>query len=209
MRALRTLIKRQSRQRAPAPAAPAQPTTASVSLFGPSLGQSDAPLVLVEFTDYQCAYCKRFHEQTMPDLIRKYVDTGKLRIVSRNLPLAFHSDAEAAAEAALGADQQGKYWPMREGLFASAPNLTAEAMLNVAIQAGLDLAQYTNCVQAKTFASRVQLDSQEAGAAGITGTPSFVLGKPDGDKLKGVVIVGAQRLDAFETEIQKLLAAKR
>jgi protein-disulfide isomerase len=203
LRAIRTLLERQSTQRAPA--APAQPTTATVSLLGPSLGQSNAPLVLVEFTDYQCAYCKRFQEQTMPDLMRRYVNTGKLRIVSRNLPLSFHPNAEPAAQAALCAEQQEKYWPMRESLFAWNTNLTTANVLNAAMQAKLDLAQFTNCVQAKTFASRVQQDSQDAGAAGINGTPSFVLGKPQGGKLTGVLIVGAQPLSEFDAQIGKLL----
>jgi protein-disulfide isomerase len=205
LRAIRTLLERQnSQQRAPAPA-PAQPTTATVSLLGPSIGQTNAPLVLVEFTDYQCPFCKRFHEQTMPDLMRKYVDTGKLRIFSRNLPLSFHPNAEPAAQAALCAEQQDKFWPMRESLFAWNTNLTATNVLNAAMQAKLDLGQFTNCVAAKTFASRVQQDSQEAGAAGINGTPSFVLGKPQGGKLTGVIITGAQPLAEFDTQIRKLL----
>jgi protein-disulfide isomerase len=203
LRAIRTLLERENTQHAPA--APAQPTTATVSLHGPSLGQSNAPLVLVEFTDYQCPYCKRFQEQTMPDLLRKYINTGKLRIFSRNLPLASHPNAEPAAQAALCADQQEKYWPMRESLFARNTNLTASNLLNAAIEAQLNLAQFTNCVQAKTFANRVQEDSQDAGAVGIDGTPSFVLGKPQGGKVTGVLIVGAQPLSVFDAQIGKLL----
>ncbi len=204
LHAIRTLLERQN---VPPPAAPAQPpapTTATVSLTGPSIGKAEAPLVLVEFTDYQCPYCKRFQDQTMPDLLRKYVETGKLRIVSRNLPLPFHANAEPAAQAALCAGQQEKYWPMRDNLFIRNTDLTTSNLLSAAVAAKLDLTQFTNCFSAKTFANRVQQDSQEAAAAGITGTPSFVLGKPQGDKLTGVIIVGAQPISEFEAQIQKL-----
>ena len=206
LRAIRTLLERQNTPLAPAQ--PPPPTTATVSLSGPSIGKADAPLVLVEFTDYQCPYCKRFQEQTMPDLLRKYVDTGKLRIVSRNLPLPFHINAEPAAQAALCAGQQGKYQPMRDNLFARSGDLIASNLLNAAESSRLDLTQFTNCLSVKTFAGQVQQDSKDAAAVGITGTPSFVLGKPQGDKLTGVVIIGAVPLAEFEAQIQKLINAR-
>jgi protein-disulfide isomerase len=204
LRAIHALLERQNNPPAPPPAAPPPPATATVTLAGSSMGQTNAPLVLVEFTDYQCPYCKRFQEQTMPELLRKYVDTGKLRIVSRNLPLPFHSNAESAAQAALCASQQGKYESMRDNLFARSIDLPSN-LLGAAAAANLELAQFTNCLSAKTFAAQVQQDSKDAAAAGITGTPSFVLGKPQGDKVTGLVIVGALPTSEFEAQIEKLI----
>jgi protein-disulfide isomerase len=205
---IRSLLEQQNRGAQPAPQAvqaPPAPSFATVSLSGPSLGQSNAPLVLVEFTDFQCPFCKRFHEGVFPELVRKYVDAGKLRIVSRNLPLPFHQNAEPAAQAALCANQQEKYWPMREKLFAKSPDLTSNNIMTAAGDVSLDLARFKICWEAKTFDPAVKKDSKEADAAGITGTPSFVLGKPNGDKLSGLIIVGAQPLAEFEVEIDKLL----
>src|SRR5437764_13974840 len=83
---------------------PTEPTIATVPIGpGPSLGQADAPVVMVEFTDYQCPYCKQFDTTVMAELTKNFVDTGKLRILSRNLPLSFHPNAEPAAIAALSA----------------------------------------------------------------------------------------------------------
>ena len=208
LRSIHNLLERQNARQAPAPAAPPPPTTATVNLTGPSMGKADAPLVLVEFTDFQCPFCKNFHEQTFPGLVRKYVETGKLRIVSRFLPLSFHNHAEAAAQAALCADQQSKFWPMRDGLFARSGDLSQSNIQSAAIDAKLDMACFSECLQSNVFAGRVHEDSKEADAARITGTPSFVLGKPQGTNVTGKIIVDAQHLSVFEVEIEKLLSAK-
>ncbi len=208
LRSIHALLERQNTRPAPAPAAPPAPTIATVNLTGPSMGRADAPLVLVEFTDFQCPFCKSFHEQTFPGIVRKFVETGKLRIFSRSLPLPFHNHAEAAAEAALCADQQSKFWPMRDGLFARSTDLSQSNVQSAAIDAKLDMARFSACVQSNVFAGHVHDDNKEAEAAGITGTPSFVLGKAQGTKVTGQIIVGAQHLSVFETEIEKLLSAK-
>jgi protein-disulfide isomerase len=160
---------------------------------------------MVEFTDFQCPFCKRFHDTVFPDLVKKYVDSGQLRIVSRNLPLPFHQNAKPAALAALCANQQEKYWPMRERLFAKNSELTTSNILGAAEGASLDLAKFKSCWDAKVFDSVLKKDNDDAGTAGITGTPSFVVGKPNGDKMSGDIIVGAQPLPTFEAEIDKLL----
>jgi protein-disulfide isomerase len=201
---VRTLLER---QKAPAPSAPPPPTFALVRLAGPGVGRADAPVVLVEFTDYQCPYCKKFQDSVLPELTRKYIETGKLRVVSRNLPLPFHQNAEPAARAAWCAAQQDKYGPMREGLFAKSTDLSLTNLFLAAQAIPLDMSKFQSCF-ATTNLEAIKLDGQEASTAGISGTPSFVLGKPEGDKLKGLVIVGAQPLATFEGEIEKLLAAK-
>jgi protein-disulfide isomerase len=81
-----------------------------------SLGRSDAPLTLLEFTDYQCPYCRKFQAETWPLLKKNYIDTGKLRFIVRDLPLSFHSSARPAAEAAHCAAEQGKFWEMHHAM---------------------------------------------------------------------------------------------
>ena len=106
--------------------------TVSVSVAGaPSLGSADAPLVLVEFTDFQCPYCIEF-QKVFETLKTKYVDTGRLRVVSRNVPQAFHPLAGPAARAALCAEQQGRFWEMRGRLFAANGELSPEALRKAA-----------------------------------------------------------------------------
>ncbi len=106
-------------------------------------GRADAPLTLVEFTDYQCPYCRRFEAQTWPLLKRDYLDTGKLRFIVRDLPLEFHAAALPAAEAAHCAAEQGKFWPMHAVLLASGTQLTAEALRQQARALGLDVERFS------------------------------------------------------------------
>jgi protein-disulfide isomerase len=110
LRQIRELLEKQTG------AAPQQAgeqiTKAKVSTEGAySIGSKDAPLTMVEFTDFQCPFCERFHTSTFADLKRDYIDTGKLRFVSRDLPLDFHPNAMQAAEAGRCAGEQGQYWP--------------------------------------------------------------------------------------------------
>ncbi|MDB6109812.1 MAG: thioredoxin, partial [Pedosphaera sp.] len=206
LRDLRAKLDRQQANPAPQPQ-PAAPTIATVSVgTAPSEGNTNAALVLVEFTDFQCGFCKRFHDTVMADLKKDYIDTGKLRVVSRNLPLTFHPNAEPAAQASLCAHQQDKYWPMREKLFAISTDLTAANFTKAAEDLKLDMTTFRQCVEAKTFAGQVARDAADATAVGITGTPSFVLGKLTGDKVTGKIIVGAMPYAAFEGEIKKMLA---
>jgi protein-disulfide isomerase len=211
LRELRDLRAKLDRQQAnPTPQAQPQlaaPTIATVSVgSAPSEGISNAPLVLVEFTDFQCGFCKRFHDTVMADLKKDYIDTGKLRVVSRNLPLSFHPNAEPAAQASLCAHQQEKYWPMREKLFGISTDLTAANVTKAAEEVKLDMTAFRQCIDAKTFAGQVAKDAADATAVGISGTPSFVLGKLTGDKVTGKIIVGAMPYAAFEGEIKKMLA---
>ena len=201
---LKELRAKLDRQNNPPP--PAQPVIATIPLGpGPSLGKADAPLVMVEFTDYQCPFCKRFDETVMAELTKNFVDTGKLRILSRNLPLSFHPNAEPAAIAALCANQQNQYWAMREKLFANTTALTTTNFFKAAEELKLELASFRSCVEGKDFAAQIKKESQDAASAGITGTPTFIIGKEAGGKVTGTIVVGAQPYAAFESQITKLL----
>lgn len=207
LRELRALVQRSPAQTAPA--APEKPQIVTVPLGGsPTEGAGNAPLVLVEFTDYQCPFCKRAHEGVLADLKKKYVQTGKLLFVSRNLPLAFHANAEPAAHAALCAMQQNQYWTMRDKLFANIGNLSRTNFLKAAAELGLNVELFRSCLDGKAFATQIGRDKADAEKAGITGTPTFVLGKKSGNEVTGLLMVGAKPLAQFEAEIDKLLAAK-
>ncbi|MGA2802667.1 MAG: thioredoxin domain-containing protein [Verrucomicrobiota bacterium] len=172
----------------------------------PSLGRADAPLVLVEFIDFQCPYCKQVNDRVLPTLKKMYVDTGKLRIVSRNLPLWFHANAAPAAEAAFCAQLQSNFWPMRDRLFTNSEQLGATNFVNAAKALNLDLASFIKCLEQKTATSQLARDQQDAQAAGITATPSFVLGRPVNGKVTGPLLVGAKPAADFQAEIENLLA---
>jgi protein-disulfide isomerase len=207
LRELRAIVARQQSATPPA-RKPAEPVVVTVPLGdGPSIGSFEAPLALMEFTDYQCSYCQRFQQTVLPGLLTNYVRTGKLRIISRNLPLAFHPNANPAANAAACAGDQQQYWPMREKLFAHMTNLTRGNFLKLAEELQLDTATFSHCLDERKHEPRILRDTEDAGAAGITGTPSFVLGKATGGNITGILIEGTRPLPQFETEIKKALAA--
>jgi len=173
-----------------------------------SLGKSDAPVVLVEFTDYECGFCKRFFDQTFPLLKRDYIDTGKLRFVSRNMPVASHPQAEPAALALLGAAERTEddYWKMRGWLFGNQRDLSPVALGRYADQVGLDRTLILAGIAAKKHGEEIQEDMAVARSVGITGTPSFVLGTSDGQIITGERITGSKAFSVFETKIRALLA---
>ena len=172
-----------------------------------SLGSPDAPLVLMEFTDYQCGYCQRFFKQTFPELKERFIDTGKVLFISRDLPLAMHKQAQPAARASLCAGQQGKYWQMRDALFADIRNMEDAALLERARKLDLDVTAFEACLQDAATDKAVSQDVADARVAGITGTPSFVLGRNKADKVQGEYIRGGHPLATFEAKIGKLLEA--
>jgi protein-disulfide isomerase len=195
---------------APRAAAPAPDLPVRVAIGdGQVLGSATAPLVLVEFTDYQCPYCRTFTVGTFPALKAKYIDTGRLAFVSRDLPLDFHPNALPAAHAALCAADQGKYWNMRPYLFANASTLQQKALVDQARDLSLDVAAFERCLSAKPHAATLQKVVQDAQAAGVEGTPTFILGRRvPGGIVEGVRIVGALPVEAFDAKIAQFQARK-
>jgi protein-disulfide isomerase len=191
---------------APQAAAAPRPQSAEVSIADAhSLGSLDAPVTMVEFTDYQCPFCSRFATTTFGELKAKYIDTGQVRLVSRDLPLPMHANAEQAAYAARCADEQGKYWEMREVMFQNINALDDAALVDYAADLGLDGAGFEACLGSGKYTTEVQADMAAASAIGLTGTPSFVVGRASGDTVEGTIIVGAQPFATFEAQIQALL----
>jgi protein-disulfide isomerase len=174
----------------------------------PMLGNPDAPLTLVEFSDYQCPFCRQFSESTLPALRKDYIDPGKLRYAFRDFPIAqIHPLARKAAEAARCAGDGGKYWDMHDLLFRNQRALRAEQVQAYAEQLHLDAQAFGTCLENAKYEAHVQRDFREGASAGVRGTPAFVLGKTRTDgTVEGVLVSGLRSLDDFQHEVERLLA---
>lgn len=167
----------------------------------PTLGDEKAALTIVEFTDYECPFCNRFHTTTFSELKKRYIETGKARYVVYDLPMRFHKHAVKAAQASRCALEQGKYWEMRSVLFANAKALDPDRVVTYAKQAGLDLTRFRTCFGSDRYLSEIRNDMAAADAVGVTGTPSFLIGTLTGNDIVGRKIVGALPLPVFEKQI--------
>ncbi len=203
----------EDRQPVPAAAATVAPSASgkikmSLAPGSYSMGRDDAPVTVVEFADYQCPFCRRFHSDTFPKLKQAYIDTGKVRFVSRDLPLQFHADAASAALAARCAGAQGKYWQMRDSLMGDKSDLGTSAIEGYAAKLQLDSQVFKTCLRSRADSSAIQKDAADAQRFGISGTPSFVIGRTDGEVLEGVRLDGALPYANFAAAIDSALTAK-
>jgi protein-disulfide isomerase len=173
-----------------------------------SLGSASAPITIVEFTDYQCPFCARHAQATLPTLRRGFVDSGTVHYVVRDLPLEMHPLARAAAQAARCAGQQGpeQYWRYHDALFGAQPHLADSTFGVLARQLGLEPRRFEACRKSGEVAALVERDAREAAAVGLTGTPAFVIGRAVNGKVTGVVISGAYPLDQFRRAIEGALS---
>lgn len=164
----------------------------------PSIGPEDAPITIVEFSDYQCPYCRQWHERVYQPLLNAY--PGKIKLVYRQLPLtSIHPDAFPAAEAAMCAGDQNAYWPFHDKLF-SGDSLGNDVYVQYAQDLGLDLTTFESCIADHKYSDAVQSDLDFAVGLGVRSTPTFFI--------NGLAIVGAQPLDIFKQVIDKELAGE-
>ena len=206
-------IKKLLQQAPRAAAAPTQNAFAPTDIeLGdvPYKGDPDAPVTLIEFSDYQCPYCKRHANAVMPPLIQNYVDSGKLRFIMREYPIErLHARAMPASTAALCAGDQDKYWDMHDALFTDQKANTDENFQQMAAAMGLDMTAFTECMDSDKFAEQIKADIAQGQKLGISGTPSFVVGLTDPEDSNKVhltkFIRGAQSLQAFSAAIDELL----
>jgi protein-disulfide isomerase len=210
LRAIRQLLEMQQHA---APAALARPTPVpdkvkmSIADGWYSLGREDAPVTLIEFADYQCPFCRRFHSETFGQLKKNYIDIGKLRFVSRDLPLDFHPNAQRAAEAARCAGDQDKYWEMRDTLITHSADLSRDAILRYAQALALDASSFQRCLDGEKHKSAIEKDLADAQSLQVSGTPTFILGNTKKATIEGQRLVGALPYAAFDSAIRQLLAA--
>jgi protein-disulfide isomerase len=186
--------------------APSGPVRTSVA-GAPMLGRADAPVTIVEFSDYQCPFCQRFFATTLPALKNEYVAKGKVRYVFRDFPLdQIHPQARKAAEAAHCAGEHAKYWEMHDLLFQNQRALAPPQFAEHARTVGVDGAQLEECLSSGRHAARVARGLADAAAAGVQGTPSFVVGKTKaGDIVEGTLIRGTQPMEMFRRIIDQTL----
>ena len=164
----------------------------------PAIGPQDAPITIVEFSDYQCPFCRRWHQEVYEPLLAAY--PGKIKLVYRNLPLtSIHPDAFGAAEAAMCAGEQDAYWPYHEKLFSS-ENLGTQVYTQYAQQLSLDIDKFQACLQDQKYKAAIEADSDFAVNLGVRSTPTFFI--------NGLAVVGAQPLDVFKQVIDKELAGE-
>jgi protein-disulfide isomerase len=164
----------------------------------PSIGPDDAPITVVEFSDFQCPFCKRFHDETYQALLDAY--PGQIRFVYRNLPLtSIHPDAFPAAVASLCAEEQNAYWEYHNKLFSST-TLGTDTYLQYANELNLNIDEFTACLDSGKFDDFIQQDMDFAFNLGVSSTPTFFI--------NGLAIVGAQPLSSFQNIIDKELAGE-
>ncbi len=164
----------------------------------PAKGPKDAPIEIVEFSDFQCPFCQRA-EPTVERVLKTYGD--RVRFIYRHYPLPNHPDARPAAEASACAHEQGRFWEFHRVLFANTSRLGAADLKAHGVTAGLDAARFAACVDGREQKARVERDLEEAGLAGVTGTPAFFI--------NGRALEGAQPYDAFKRMIDEELALRK
>ena len=193
----------------PSPTLPLQPVKISLD-DDPIRGNPDAPITIVEFSDYQCPFCARFYAQTLPLLLEEYIDEGKVNLVYRDFPVQrIHPNALSAAAAAECADDQGKYWEYHDTLFEK-QNAWAKLDSNSAIstfsqfatEIELEQQQFDNCLKSGKYLEEVQADFNDGKNYQVTGTPGFFIGNED---IGFVKIIGAKPYDAFKKVIDAQL----
>lgn len=199
-----------------APAAPARPAAPVfkeqvVSVAGsPYMGEVDATLTLIEYSDYQCPFCARHYRDVLPDFIKEYIETGKLKYVMRELPLTnIHPNAMNASYAALCAGDQGQYFAMHNILFDNQRELDVVSLKGYAAGLGLDTNTFDECLDNKKHKEQVEKDMASSKIFGITGTPAFAFGVTDPEDPDKVnikkVMKGAQGFRFFQNQINPLL----
>ncbi len=186
-------------------------TPLDVAIDGaPFRGQADAPVTLVEFSDYQCPYCRRHFNTVLPQLVTEYVETGKIKYVLREFPIvSLHPKAPKASEAALCAGEQGRYWGMHDLMFQNPKQLAVPDLKQSAETLGLDAAAFAECLDGGSYTEKVRTDIADGAKAGVRGTPSFFLGQTDPanpGKINATKFIrGAQGYAAFKQAIDELL----
>lgn len=171
------------------------------------LGNKNAPVTIIEFSDFQCPFCRRLFNDTIKAVKKNYIDTGKAKLIYRDFPLSFHEGAQDYAQAAECADDEGKFWQMHDKIFEEQEKLGSgtvpypgrETLSLWAGQIGLNVTKFKNCLESGKYKKEVEKDIQDGVASGVQGTPATFI--------NGRMVSGAQPLSAFtaiiEEELQK------
>lgn len=188
----------------------AQPTPTLSGDFSdddPFMGDEEASVTIVEFSDFQCPYCRKFYNEALPQIKEKYIETGKIKFVYRDFPLNFHSGAFPSALASECARDQGGdeiYFAMHDKIFdgqnalgSGTVEISDESLISYAEELDLDMDEFNECFEEERYKEEIYQDLSVGQSAGITGTPGFIL--------DGQIISGAQPFSVFESAIEKAL----
>lgn len=190
---------------------PTQPTSAMVSVDDdPILGDKDAPVTVIEFSDYECPFCQRSFENLLPELKEKYIDTGEVRFVYRDFPLPIHepaaTESAVAANCAFELAGDEAYYKYHDELFPKIGATDKEVYLEIAGNVGLNAGDFESCLDSGDQKSEIEADVQDAQAAGVGGTPTFFVGKTTSDgTIDAEIVVGAVPFTTLDSVIQKYL----
>ncbi len=187
---------------APAPSlSPPDPSRVKINIEGaPYKGNKNAPIVMVEYSDYECPFCGKFYSETLPLIESQYINTGKVKFVYKDFPLSFHPNAQKAAEATRCVKEQNGdegYWAIHDKIFENQQSLSIASLRQWANEIGLNIQQFDSCLQSGKMAAAVQKDSYEGQQDGVQGTPAFFI--------NGEIISGAQPFPAFQQAIESEL----
>lgn len=189
---------------------PESPVNVFFDISGdPVKGDNNAKLTLIEFSEFQCGFCARHVKETIPELEKDYIRTGKIKYVFKSFPLDMHKLAPKAAEAASCAGEQGKFWEMHDRLFAHPDQLTPDKLPGHAKELGLDMAKFEPCLSSGKYAADIQKSIAEGKKAGVNSTPTFFIavGQPNDPKVKAVKgLVGAKKYEVFKAALDGMLA---
>ena len=173
-------------------------------------GNPNAPVVMVEASDYQCPFCRRFYKESLANVRKEYIDTGKVFFVYKDYPLPFHPAAQPAAEATRCAGDQGKAIEMHDAIFnlqdakgQGTVQFSVDEIKQEAQKLGLNMAAFNGCLDSKKYSKAVEENLRQGSSAGVSGTPTFFIGKANGS---GKIIVGAQPYSEFKSAIDALLS---
>jgi protein-disulfide isomerase len=177
------------------PTPPPPPERMEVNVEGlPSKGPANAPITILEISDFECPFCSRGW-MTLDRILQEY--PGKIRLTFRNFPLQFHQNARPAAEAALSAGDQGKFWEMYDKIF-STKTMDRQSLLSHAKELKLDMKKFTKCLDEQCHREQIDRDIQESMKLRVNGTPCFFI--------NGKRLVGAQPYEVFKQMIDEELA---
>lgn len=171
------------------------------------LGNEKAKVTVIEFSDFQCPFCRSFWRDTVPQLKKEYIDTGKIKFVYRDYPLNFHAGAKPAAEGTECARDQGKFWELHDKIFQEQDKqgqgtiqFTKTDVVKWADQIGLNMTQFNQCLDSGKYKAEVEKDFADGSAAGVSGTPTTFI--------NGRSLVGAQPFSSFKAIIDEELSKK-
>lgn len=180
----------------------------------PVIGDKNAKVTIVEFSDFECPFCKQFYERAYSDIKKNYIDTGKVKLVYRDMPLSFHDPmATNEALAANCAREQGTdetYFLYHDAMFkkttSNGTGLTKDDLTNFASELGLNVANFTSCLDTQKYKEEVAKDIVDAAAVGASATPSFYIGKStDNGVIEGTPLIGAYPFENFKAIIDQQL----